>query len=460
MIKKVLSKTSVKRINKVLSQTDLYHFTEYPWQASLQDVWGHSLHDTRSAFMVGKYGFFGSLVKYKSALGRSLEYSMFGDYPHSLRQKINIVNEMVECNFKSNLPVHISVTPTKQIGAFLLENIGDKNRELDLYKVDNHLNFQFVVHPGQTRCQASVFAKTPLRNVLLYIPKESNIVVKTKGTKITEIDQLLEVYQPDKEVTNKTLEYDFDMPGQSDGLKYHNKQPILKCNQIKDSEGNSYHFSNFYTERSFVSIRDFCKIFWNGTGYNIYTPEVTITQKLQEKNRKELLGGNDKLLDILQYFENKPPQPGSELPLSLSKPNNPILNLSDEESLILTQLSNFYKNVGTDVHNKLSEQEENYHNWQLFLKGPNFIHTPLIKQSSDFKELVIKNDYRGFCVYIDIKNMGAFTRDLAELLFFINKPVPIAHNKNKSLAIINCEHDYWKTGKNYNSWNIEETFYT
>ena len=40
------------------------------------------------------------------------------------------------------------------------------------------------------------------------------------------------------------------MPSIPDGLKKHNDIPILKCNQITDSKGNSYHNSKYYVENS------------------------------------------------------------------------------------------------------------------------------------------------------------------------------------------------------------------
>ena len=32
--------------------------------------------------------------------------------------------------------------------------------------------------------------------------------------------------------------------------------------------------------------------------------------------------------------------------------------------------------------------------------------------------------------------------------------------KEKTIAILNCEHEYWKTGNNFKQWIIEETFYS
>ena len=108
---RALKKESIPIVKKVLDEVDVYHFTNFPWQASLQDVRGHNDKILRQAFTIGKYGIMSDLVNYKTSFQRAIEYSLYGDYAQTLRQKLNIINEMVDCNFKSYLPVHISVKP-------------------------------------------------------------------------------------------------------------------------------------------------------------------------------------------------------------------------------------------------------------------------------------------------------------------------------------------------------------
>ena len=39
---RALKKESIPIVKKVLDEVDVYHFTNFPWQASLQDVRGHN----------------------------------------------------------------------------------------------------------------------------------------------------------------------------------------------------------------------------------------------------------------------------------------------------------------------------------------------------------------------------------------------------------------------------------
>ena len=64
-----------------------------------------------------------------------------------------------------------------------------------------------------------------------------NSMFLLNGKKINSIEELLQVYNPNKDI-NGTYQYDFYMPSMPDGLKRHDNIPILKCNQIKDSKGN------------------------------------------------------------------------------------------------------------------------------------------------------------------------------------------------------------------------------
>ena len=333
---RVIKKESIPVVQKVLDEIDLYHFTDFPWQASMQDVRGHNDKILRQAFTIGKYGIMSDLVSYKTSFQRAIEYSLYADYAQSLRQKLNIINEMLDCNFESYLPVHISVKPN-----FKGEQI------LDLYNINNYKNYRFIAHPGQTRCQASVFTKTPLKNVLLYIPKKYYNQCKLKESKnfkkINSIEELLQVYNPNKDI-NGTYQYDFYMPSMPDGLKRHDNIPILKCNQIKDSKGNSYHNSKYYVENSFISMRNFSEIFWNNK-FIIYTTSLELTDKFQNKNRKELYNGTINLGHDLQLFENKRVQKGYSLNIDLSKPESPFLNLPYKEYQELKSYANKYKNL-------------------------------------------------------------------------------------------------------------------
>ena len=338
-MKKYLSEKSKPLVESVLKTTDLYHITEYPWEASLQDVAGNSFDIVRSTYIMGKEGLINATTRYKDTFSRMMEFATAGDHAHSLRQKINIVNEMVECNFESNLPVHISIAP-----------LTSEQRKINLLDLDNHKNFRFIVHPGQTRCQASVFCKTPLKNVLLYIKKEykeqCQLELTPHCTKIETEEQLLNIYRPDSSTTEDVM-YDFWLPGQGDGLKKHrpNKTPILKCNQIFDEAENSYHNSNFYTERSFMSMRNFIEILLNNT-FNIYTPKGQYYKmsSIHLKNRNDLQFGINKFNLYFGIDEHRECDWGQTLSEGFGLRNgyNPLQDLPKTEYKLYEKFSNFF----------------------------------------------------------------------------------------------------------------------
>ena len=77
-----------------------------------------------------------------------------------------------------------------------------------------------------------------------------------------------------------------------------------------------------------------------------------------------------------------------------------------------------------------------------------------------WKELVTKSDFSGICMYMDDSVIKINDRDVHEFLFCINSEVSMTRSDDNKVAIINCEHEYWKTGKNYKEWILPETFYT
>jgi hypothetical protein len=76
---------------------------------------------------------------------------------------MNIVNEMLECGFNSNLPVHISISPRTTRDDVPESTIWPKINTLNLND-DSVKDWKFIIHPGQTRAQASVFTRTNLQN--------------------------------------------------------------------------------------------------------------------------------------------------------------------------------------------------------------------------------------------------------------------------------------------------------
>jgi hypothetical protein len=77
-----------------------------------------------------------------------------------------------------------------------------------------------------------------------------------------------------------------------------------------------------------------------------------------------------------------------------------------------------------------------------------------------WKELVTKNNFSGICMYMDASIVKINDRDVHEFLFCINAEVSMTRSDDNEVVIINCEHEYWKTGKNYKEWILPKSFYT
>ena len=161
------TKKSLELIDVALEVSDIYSIDDFNYNIAAHDV--GTVHDNRidelrTKWMFSKTGLYNDIVDNKYAMARIFEFLFNGDFNKSLRQRLNIVQEMFKVNFKSNVHVHIYLGP----------KFFDKRYEEFILDFDNPStfdNFNVIIHPGQTRAQASVFCKRNLDNVLLYIPK-------------------------------------------------------------------------------------------------------------------------------------------------------------------------------------------------------------------------------------------------------------------------------------------------
>ena len=129
---------------------------------------------------------------------------------------------------------------------------------------------------------------------------------------------------------------------------------------------------------------------------------------------------------------------------------------SDNETELLKKYYNFLQE-NTEL------LKDVFSNSKTFAFQPNYVSldecfvTPSV---DNWKELVTKNNFSGICMYIEERVIGINDRDIHEFLFCINSEVSMTRSNDNKVAIINCEHEYWKTGKNYKEWILPETFYT
>ena len=86
---------------------------------------------------------------------------------------------------------------------------------------------------------------------------------------------------------------------------------------------------------------------------------------------------------------------------------------------------------------------------------PNIIEV----KTTDIKKIVKQNSYSGYCIYIDESLKEGLYRNHYELLFFTNWDVAITRSEDNKIAIVNCEHEYWKTDNNYKEWILKKEMY-
>ena len=452
-----IDETSKKLVERVLKDNDVYHISSFPISAAVQDANCVDKDATCLSYqwLYDTTGFFSHIKNYDSFIKRLAEFKHTGDYLFSLRQRMNIVQEMIECNLDSNLPVHISVNVNHKHYS--------KTRTLDLCNVENYI-YDFIAHPGQTRLQSSVFLRDPLKNVLLYVNKDHRKYFKLKKydfiNKITDIEQLLKHYRLSSKLATKKIsdaEIDFYMPGNAsdiiNGLKLHRKTKtfILKANNIKPlrsfkDNNDDYHASTSYLPQTFISMNSFSKIFFNNN-FKIYTNNSKEATSLVHRGResiyKRIFG--DKVKD---YFRT------TRTALNDMSPNN---NGNDCFDLWQDKYINKFLNPEEQVYAKLASNFID-----LGKKKVNdglryeIIEVPNIQEH---KSIVEKNNKRGICVLIDTNKVKDIHRDIYELLFCIPHTYTMSRTKDNSIIIINCEHEFWNNTKNFKEYIIKNEFF-
>lgn len=462
------TKKSLELIDIALEVSDIYSINDLPYNIVAHDVgtvFDNRINEIRTKWMFSKTGLYNGVVDNKYAMARILEYLFNGDFNKSLRQRLNIVQEMFKVNFKSNVPVHVTLGPKFYDG-------NCKEFILDFDNLSTFDNFNLIIHPGQTRAQASVFCKRNLDNVLLYIPKVYKDIIQIKNfpkhVKITgekELSKCYNTFVPEQE--DRVIDLEFRGHGNDieNKLKYHrqrvigyphkyHKVYILKACaiQVQDKEE---HPSHYYLEQSFISFNKFCQIF-HRNDYTLYTTLTGPTAKtLFFENTDKLFSltvNNIKYHPKRMYnvIENT----DSAEPANSIYFTSKMINSFDDE-----RIRPFIKGL-QDVYDKHRGPLE-YEMRKGILDTPSTIHYPVesVYKNFNYKDIAQKQDYKGFAVWYNPAGKPKIYRDLYELLFFTCESISCTISKNKELAIINCEHEYWKTGNNYKEWILTEDMY-
>jgi hypothetical protein len=373
---------------------------------------------------------------------------------------MNIVSEMMDVNFTSSMPIHISAVVNEKVPqnkTVVIDNISGYKKE----------DISLIIHPGQTRAQCSVFCKRNLNNILFYIPKKfKNRILLTNFNNITKIDtieKLLKVYGTLPEITDdkKDLELNINAYEHSvtkddilNNIKTHYHPfsnhseivPLAKAYymyNIKKDPKVDVHPSTTYIDNSYRSFNYFMDKVHNSR-VNIYSsckPSVlrtyltTITQKFLKYSS---------INSELENNESKVRPEHSLESILLQAKDLLGKKYKDEFDSIIRKISLFDNDL-----NKIKESKLEVY------AAPNVIKT----KKTDFKEIVELNSYKGYCIYIDESLKENLYRDQYELLFFTNWNVAVTRSIDNKLAIINCEHEYWKTNNNYKEWILTKEMY-
>ena len=456
----MFTKPSYKILDRTFKEVDIYQINNFPYQLAAHDVGAsryNLIEEIRTKWLYSSTGFYNEINKQNQFLKRINEFILNLDYPKSLRQRINIVHEMMKTDFNSLVPIHISVALKK-----------DEDVILDANDYTSGFNFSFIAHPGQTRAQASVFCKRNLNNVLFYISKKEAKKIKLKNftniKKIETYEELHKVYSPLDKEKNKNYTVDLCF-GRNDrditkDQKIHRhlniEIPILKAVFIKtptlykDEKGLNYHPGTKYVFNSFISFDKFCKVFHNNQ-YKIFShkrePFITrlfskLDRQLIEISIQNNLLPSKKVLDLLDVDER------TQIPKSTILRTIKDAYEDEEMKLWLDKYDNFFAESISLIEDKIE-----YHSVR---------HLPLVQVEKDIKlqKIVEKNQYRGYALYLGNIDYDKLIRTPIEFLFFISGDNTVTISEDKQIAVINCEHEYWKTGANYKEWRLTKEMYS
>lgn len=442
----ILSEKSVPLVNYMLEEYDMYHITKFPVVAALQDggCVDKNPINLSAQWLYDRYGLNTTLAQYDTFLKRVTEFTYHGDYLKTLRQRINIVNELIDCKLDTNLPVHVTCKPDIE------ENIS-----LDLEDVNSLKKVHFICHPGQTRIQGSIFLRDPLKNILFYVKKDYSKYIKVKKysyiKKINNIDELIKCYRP--YTSNKTDKYyyDFFMPSFEKGLKYHEftKSYILKANNIYALPNRRMHSSDFYLHNTFLTMNKFSSILFNNK-INVYTDDI--------QKAKQLIQNSENT--ILSTFTSREYYRGFKNLIKVNKFSEPwgYENCNNYNNSFEANKAYFKQYLSEDEFNSFSEFDKvlNIENSRANNSlNINFIET---QKLSTFSNIVNKNK-TGICFILNTKKIKTFNRDLYELLFCIPAKFSVSCNKEKSIAVINCEHEGWDKKNSFKQYTFTDDFF-
>lgn len=436
------------------SEYDVYYTNNCPHSFLLKDSGYTSFDNMRRAWVFGSSGYISHLDRYYNFYDRLFEYTTVKDNPNTLRQKINILHLMNECNFEPNNPIHITLYETK-----------NNAKVLDMDDEKTWKDFGIIVHPGHTRVLASVFMRRNILSNLFYVKKKWKIKIKGKGVKKINSNELKSLFL-DKFGSNSQKENEFkifcwwygnDVPIKNLAKSAHEEQGdvfrVLKLYNyfdIKDNKLYNRSIGKSYIYNTFLYSHLYFKTLFNNE-LNIYSHKLDEIGDILDKNLMKLYHSDTKNFSELKnlYIDFVSGNLfKAEAMMSGIKNIKDILD--DDEKYIFDKFYEMFSDI--QVKDKILN---NYHSF-LFKKENRFL---IEKNNNRFEKITNRNNYKGFAVYLDNTKSKKFNRTLPELLYLANPTVSIVRAEDNQFAIINCEHEYWKTNENYQEIIIQKSFY-
>jgi len=220
---------------------------------------------------------------------------------------------------------------------------------------------------------------------------------------------------------------------------------FVKGSKVK-GEDTKGHPSSDYMVESFVMTDKFFRLLFNSR-LNLYTNNVEQVEKNQKENFDNLVQKFSKTTDVAMYTYMR-----SFKDFSLKGHNNFPTNPESVESVVnrlkkLLEPHSLNKHMDTvRVVKELIKRHRPSNNPLNFNIQLSAMGDPLY--------YVKQNNYKGICFVIN----GDTTRLYEELLLFCPPSFTLTRSSDNKIMIINCEHDYWRTGKGFKEYILTDSF--
>tara|TARA_B100000686_G_C16801518_1_gene986399 strand:- start:960 stop:2435 length:1476 start_codon:yes stop_codon:yes gene_type:complete len=485
MANRIINPDSIPYLKKFFDNHKLFYVTDFPWQFFNVEngtarypfnVWDpNDNKKMRYRWMCDEHGFFNVTQKDRNSFFRILEYALNKDNPYTLRQRRYLTQQLVELDGFTSNPIHFSVRPKS------------KNATLDLDDYKSCELFELICHPGGTRAAAHTFLRSNGKKLFLYFNKRHFSRMEFKYSHgVEEIDNwsnLTDYFNPTLDA-DVDLIYDFhsefgDTASYKNKMKYHKetecnvlklfslkelndlKSPVLnRKGDIEIDPNEVYRFlkTDTFHSDAFSDSHNISKILTNSV-LNLYTNgDGGIVHKVLSRNRQNLLG--DGFKDRYHAYSSI----NFDNIVNYMRWHRPDFN-EDIDSRLYDHIMNFFSGI---IMAPNKESNKKFDSW---ITNPALENNLIdeyrfdyddkyIEIENDFIKIVKENDYKGYAIWIDKSVLLKMDREIYEFLYIVRNDIAITKTKNDKVAIINCEHEDWKTNElnSKSIWTIEDSF--